>query len=91
MLYCFQVVMYMKKLSQLIWTERRKNIFLASVILTRDELAVFDLLIRGIQYKEIAEQCKMDIKKVNELNKVIKAKYRVAQLENPDVLEPLPE
>ena len=83
--------MYMKKLSQLIWTERRKNIFLASVILTRDELAVFDLLIRGIQYKEIAEQCKMDIKKVNELNKVIKAKYRVAQLENPDVLEPLPE
>ena len=28
---------------------------------------------------------------VNELNKIIKAKYRVAQMENPDVLDPLPE
>lgn len=81
----------MKKLSQLIWTQKRKEVFLSSVILTRDELEVFDWLIKGLQYDEIAELCKINNKKVAELNKIIKAKYRVAQLENPDVLEPLPE
>ena len=81
----------MMKLAKLIWSKRRVEVFLSSVIFSREELDVFDLLIRGVPYYEIAEQCKMNIKKVNELNKVIKAKYRVAQMENPDVLEPLPE
>ena len=81
----------MKKLSQVVWTENKIRIFLASVVLTRKELKVFDLIIRGIPYEEIAEECECSVGTINELNKVIKAKYRVAQLENPDVLEPLPE
>mgnify|MGYP006329927413 FL=1 len=83
--------MYMMKLAKLIWSKRRTEVFLSSVIFSREELDVFELLIRGIPYEEIAEQCNCSVKKVNELNKIIKAKYRVAQLENPDVLEPLPE
>lgn len=81
----------MKKLSQLVWTKKRKEFFLASVILTKDEITVFDYLIEGIPYKTIAEKAIMDIGKVNDLNKILKAKYRVAQLEYPDVFEPLPE
>lgn len=81
----------MKRLSQLVWTENKIKVFLASAILTRKELKVFDLLIHGIPYEEIAEECKCSVGTINELNKIIKAKYRVAQLENPDVLDPLPE
>ena len=91
MLYFFQAVVYIMKLAKLIWSKRRVEVFLSSVIFSREELDVFDLIIRGVPYEEIAEQCKCSVKKVNELNKIIKAKYRVAQMENPDVLEPLPE
>ena len=83
--------MYMMKLAKLVWSKRRIEVFLSSVILSREELDIFDLLIRGVPYEEIAEQCNCCVKKVNELNKIIKAKYRVAQMENADVLDPLPE
>lgn len=91
MLYFSQVVVYIMKLAKLIWTKRRVEVFLSSVIFSREELDVFDFLIRGVPYEEIAEKCNCSVKKVNDLNKIIKAKYKVAQLENPDVLEPLPE
>ena len=81
----------MMKLAKLIWSKRKVDVFLSSVILSREELDVFEHLIRGVPYEEIAEQFNCSVKKVNELNKIIKAKYRVAQLENPDVLDPLPE
>lgn len=79
------------KLAKLIWTTRRKEVFLASVILTRKELDVFDAIIMGDTYEEIAEARGWSVKKVNTIADDIKAKYRVAQAENPDVLEPLPK
>lgn len=81
----------MKKLSQLVWTDKRQKLFLASVILTDDELDVWDLLIHGVSYERIAEICECSVGKVNDLNKILKAKYRVVQLEYPDIFEPLPE
>ena len=81
----------MKKLSQLVWTEKRQKLFLASVILTEKELKVWDELIHGVPYERIAENCNCSVSTINDLNKIIKAKYRVVQLEYPDVFEPLPE
>ena len=79
------------KLAKLIWTQKKKEIFLSSVILQREELRIFNYLLDGLTYEEIAEIEHCGVKKVASISKVIKAKYNVAQLENPDVLEPLPE
>lgn len=81
----------MKRLSQLVWTEKRQKLFLASVILTEDELTAWDGLIHGVPYEKIAEECECSVGKINDLNKIIKAKYRVVQLEYPDIFDPLPE
>lgn len=89
--YTFLKVIYMMKLASLIWTARRKEVFLSSVTLKREELDVFNEMIKGIPYEEIAELHGCSVKKINSIAKVVKAKYRVAQLENPDILEPLPE
>lgn len=79
------------KLAKLIWTPKKKEVFLSSVILTRRELEIFNMIIDGMTYEEIAEAKECCVKKIASDAKVIKAKYNVAQLENPDVLEPLPE
>lgn len=79
------------KLSKLIWTTKKKEIFLSSVVLTLDELDVFNYLISGYTYEEIADNKIWGIKKVSAIAKVIKAKYIVVQLEYPDIFEPLPE
>lgn len=77
------------KLSQLIWTTRKKEVFLSSVVLTREELDVFNDVILGDSYEEIAENYNWSVKKVNRIIDSIKAKYRIVQAENSDVLEPL--
>ena len=79
------------KLAKLIWTARKKEIFLSSVVLTIEELDVFNQLITGYTYEEIAENKLWGAKKVSSIAKVIKAKYMVVQLEYPDIFEPLPE
>ena len=79
------------KLAKLIWTARKKEIFLSSVVLTIEELDVFNQLITGYTYEEIAENKLWGAKKVASIAKVIKAKYMVVQLEYPDIFEPLPE
>ena len=77
------------KLSQLVWTTRKKEVFLASVILTREELDVFNDVILGDSYEDIAEKYNWSVKKVNRVIDSIKNKYRIVQTENADVLEPL--
>ena len=77
------------KLSQLVWTTRKKEVFLSSVILTREELDVFNDVILGDSYEEIAEKYNWSVKKVNRIIDSIKNKYRIVQAENADVLEPL--
>lgn len=77
------------KLSQLIWTTRKKEVFLSSVVLTREELDVFNDVILGDSYEEIAEKYNWSVKKVNRIIDSIKNKYRIVQVENSDVLEPL--
>lgn len=77
------------KLSQLVWTTRKKEVFLSSVILAREELDVFNDVILGDSYEEIAEKYNWSVKKVNRIIDSIKNKYRIVQAENADVLEPL--
>ena len=77
------------KLSQLVWTTRKKEVFLASVVLTREELNVFNDAIQGYSYEDIAEKYIWSVKKVNRIIESLKNKYDIVQKENPDVLEPL--
>ena len=79
------------KLSQLVWTTRKKEVFLSSVILTREELDVFNDVILGDSYEEIAEKYNWSVKKVDRIVDSVKNKYRIVQLENSDILEPLPK
>ena len=77
--------------STIIWTTKKIEIFLSSVVLTRAELDVFNLLIGGTTYRDIADKHIWSEKELKEIISNLKAKYRVAQSENPDVLDPLPE
>lgn len=77
--------------STIIWTTKKIEIFLSSVVLSRAELDVFNLLIGGTAYRDIADKHIWSEKELKEIISNLKAKYRVAQSENPDVLDPLPE
>ena len=58
------------KLASLIWTARKKEVFLSSVVLKREELDVFNEMIKGIPYEEIAELHGCSVKKINSIAKV---------------------
>lgn len=77
------------KFNKVIKTTKQKELFLASVILTRDELDVFNEALTGDTYDDIAETLDMSVKTVNRLLKEVKDKYNMVQKENSDVLLPL--
>lgn len=77
------------KFNKVIKTTKQKEIFLASAILTRDELDVFNEALTGDTYGDIAETLDMSVKKVNRLLTEVKDKYNMVQKENSDILLPL--
>ena len=69
-------------------TIKQKEVFLASVILTRDELDTFNSMLSGDTYEQFAEQKNWSVKKVNRIVESLKEKYNLVQEENADILKP---
>lgn len=76
------------KFCKVIKTTKQKEVFLASVVLTREELEAFNDDLAGDTYEVIAETHDWSVKKVSRLLDEVKDKYNMVQKENSDILKP---